>query len=102
VGLPHYTLAMQNDDNLVLHNRLDQAMWATGTNGKAPRFAAYATMQGDGNFVVYGAPNNTDPLWATGTNVKATGGFFRFQTDGNLCVYNALSLAVWCSGTDGR
>jgi hypothetical protein len=97
-----YTLAMQNDDNLVLYNRLDKAVWATGTSGKAPQFAGYATMQGDGNFVVYGAPNNTGPLWATGTNGKAAGGFFQFQTDGNLCVYTASSVAVWCSGSNGR
>ena len=97
-----YLLYMQNDDNLVLYNRLDQAVWATGTNGKASEFAAYARMQSDGNFVVYGAPNNTDPLWATGTNVKAAGGFFQFQTDGNLCVYTASSQEVWCSWSNGK
>jgi len=67
-------LSMQADCNLVLYNA-GTAVWASGTNVggadtvNSPYFGCYATMQTDGNLVVY-APRNTAKtvLWASGTN----------------------------------
>jgi hypothetical protein len=53
------TLNMQGDGNLVLYNGA-QALWSIGKNSAAAPFVA--TMQNDGNFVVYDV--NGKALWA--------------------------------------
>lgn len=53
-----------------------------------------ATMQSDGNFVVYGP---TGALWAT--NTSAPGSYIVIQGDGNLVVYNSAGKALWSSAT---
>ncbi|MEU0559276.1 hypothetical protein [Dactylosporangium sp. NPDC006015] len=91
----YYTLLMQSDGNLVEYNRFGQPLWASNTAGYP---GATATMQGDGNFVIYQAGR---PLWATGTNGRG-GTMFAFQGDGNLVVYTAAGAAIWASNTAGR
>lgn len=55
-----------------------------------------ALMQGDGNFVVYGAGR---ALWATGTQTPAAA--LALQSDGNLVLYDTSGRARWASGTSG-
>lgn len=68
-------------------------MWSTRTNGwsVSPR----ATVQTDGNFVVYGSGK---ARWSAGTR---TGAQLKVQDDGNLVLYTAAGKPVWASGTRG-
>jgi hypothetical protein len=88
---------MQGDGNLVLYftpfGTWASPIWASNTAGNP---GAWATMQGDGNFVVYSASNKA--LWATGTNPN--GSHLSVQTDGNLVVYDASGKALWGSGSN--
>ncbi len=59
---------MQDDGNLVLCDGAGKALWASGTDHHP---GAYATMQTDGNLVVY---QGSTPLWASKTNGKQAGG----------------------------
>ncbi|WP_172892246.1 hypothetical protein [Jatrophihabitans sp. GAS493] len=61
----------------------------------SPNGAYTATMQTDGNFVVYAG---TKALWSTHT--KATNASLSMQTDGNLVIYNA-GKALWSTHTTG-
>lgn len=64
--------------------------------------SCFATMQADGNFVIYaGTPQQTiGPLWASGTNGPSPLPFFlRMQDDGNLVIYKGT--ATWATGTHG-
>ncbi|MFD5918373.1 hypothetical protein ACFVYP_17745 [Kitasatospora sp. NPDC058201] len=79
-------LTMQSDGNLVLTSlRSGTAVWSTGTQGHP---GAGATMQDDGNFVVYD-PQRV-PLWSSNTWVGNGSGYFALvQDDGNYAVYTA-------------
>ncbi|HVY46673.1 MAG TPA: phage tail tip lysozyme, partial [Minicystis sp.] len=76
-----YTLAMQDDGNLVLYHNGVGAIWASNTYH---RDGFNAVMQEDGNFVLY--DTHDDPLWWSGTNGHG-GAFLAVQDDGNLVVY---------------
>jgi hypothetical protein len=114
-------LVMQTDGNLVLYNKSNQPLWASGTNGNP---GAYFAIQTDGNAVIYSASNV--PLWASGTNgqpdglsyvnhyvmqgdllpmqeLRTANGKYTliFQGDGNLVLYSQ-SRALWASGTENR
>ncbi|PYC70622.1 hypothetical protein C7C46_27345 [Streptomyces tateyamensis] len=79
-------LSMQADGNLVLVSlRTGAVTWSSHTYGHA---GAYATMQADGNFVVY--DSNRNPLWASGTYPNS-GAYLALQDDGNLVVYKNAS-----------
>lgn len=106
-----YELAMQGDGNVVLYNRdpaaRDHALWDTTTDhGRGHTcWGARATMQADGNFVVYNVAGKA--CWATGTNGHA-GAALYLQDDGNLVMYskgiapNAQGRgAIWSSKTQG-
>ena len=85
---PQYgdALVMQGDCNLVLYSGPGVAPWASNTNegtssdlypGTVPGNAYYgcfATMQGDGNLVVYAPnyPGGEKVLWASNTNQSST------------------------------
>ncbi|KAF0693894.1 Aste57867_15188 [Aphanomyces stellatus] len=62
----------------------------------------YATMQGDGNLVIYQAEDcYYYSLWATGTsNSGATN--IQIQPDGNFVMYQAGGTPVWASQTGGQ
>jgi hypothetical protein len=60
----------------------------------------FATLQGDGNFVVYRAGNNT-ALWASNTPGKG-GTKLIMQADGNLVLYTGGGQPIWASNTGGK
>lgn len=83
VGL-HY----QGDGNLVLYGP-DGPVWSSGTDSTR---AGFATMQGDGNFVVYDAVGQ--PVWATDT-AGLPGAELRVQDDGRIVLYDSGGGAIW-------
>ncbi len=91
-----YTLAMQDDGNLVLYHNGKGAIWATMTNGKG---GFNMWMQGDGNFVLYDTKSKA--LWNSTTEGHG-GAFLAVQGDGNLVVYAPGNTPVWNSGTNGK
>jgi hypothetical protein len=92
-----YTLVMQSDGNLVLYSAdRHTVLWFSHTQGN---LGAYATMQADGNFVVYDKNNNA--LWHTYTYNQGAS-VIKLQTDGNLVIYrNADNGYTWYSNTVG-
>lgn len=87
-----YVLIYQNDGNLVLYGP-SGPLWASDTIGQAPGFA---TMQGDGNVVVYRADGV--PIWATDT-AGMPGAELRVQDDGFLVLYDAGNSPMWTGPT---
>lgn len=81
-------MVMQDDGNLVIYDRDDGVLWATGTDGNP---GAELRFQDDGNVVIYG--QGGDALWATGTDGEPV---TRFGLDG-ACRATAWSDAgpVW-------
>jgi surface antigen len=91
-----YTLQFQNDGNLVLTNKSGQALWATGSEGKA----ATLVMQADGNLVMY--DSRRQPIWASNTSGNP-GAFISLQNDGNLVIYQKnRAKALWSTNTNGE
>lgn len=88
----HGVLILQKDGNLVYYCNL-KAVWSSGTAG---RKTARATMQSDGNFVLY--DNNGSALWHTQSNGNP-GSELRLQSDGNIVLYSASNTALWNSST---
>jgi len=85
-----YRLVYQRDGNLVLSEvQLGTALWATGTGGTAP---GQATVQSDGNFVIYDAAGSA--LWTAGT-AGNPGAYLRIQDDGNVVIYGANAQPIW-------
>ncbi|KAI8609377.1 hypothetical protein BC830DRAFT_845050 [Chytriomyces sp. MP71] len=56
-----------------------------------------ATMQKDGNFVLY-RESTMEPLWDTGSS-GSTARRFVYQTDGNIVLYDNLGNHLWASNT---
>ena len=56
---------MQSDNNLVIYDVWDDALWVSGTYKKGSK-GAKVYMQNDGNLVVYDGRNKA--IWASGTN----------------------------------
>lgn len=57
-----------------------------------------ATLQGDGNFVVY---DGTSPTWSTRTDGRA-GTTATMQNDGNFVLYQNGTVVLFATGTNGR
>ncbi|MFD5563543.1 LamG-like jellyroll fold domain-containing protein [Kitasatospora griseola] len=104
----HTMLVMQPDGNLVLYalsiqnTPTGQALWATGTGGNP---GAWATLQTDGNLVVYKPdPTFTTPgtsantLWSSGT-AGTPGPVAKVQDDCNFVMYNSSGTVVWHTKT---
>jgi hypothetical protein len=89
-----YALVMQADGNLVLY-RSGRALWSTSTHGRG---GSVATLQRDGNFVVY-TPGGT-PLWNSGTH-RYPGSWLAVQDDGNVVIYSGRTPR-WATYTQGR
>ena len=82
-----FRLVMQADGDLAEYD-VTQLIWSTGTAGSGAR----ATMQANGNLVVYGSDGT--PLWQSGTGGRQG----RFELDlrrgGNL-VIQAAGVPIW-------
>ncbi len=78
-------------DRLSINETLPAGGDMTSPNGQHR-----ASMQTDGNFVIY--RRDGTPKWATGTDGRAIGDIV-MQDDGNLVMYDANG-PVWASGTD--
>ncbi len=89
-----FSLVMQGDGNLVLYQG-GRAIWSTGTPGRG---GAFATLQSDGNFVLY--TRNSKALFSTRT-ANRPGAILAVQDDGNVVVYQG-GVARWASNTGGR
>ncbi|MCU9954212.1 protease pro-enzyme activation domain-containing protein [Burkholderia sp. BKH01] len=85
-------LVMQGDGNLVLL-RQGVAQWSSGTYSHP---GAFATMQTDGNLVVYSSTGV--PLWYSGTSGDS-GAATYVQDDGNVVIYTQLPR--WSTNTAG-
>jgi hypothetical protein len=81
---------------------LNQGQRLDSTNKKY-----FATMQTDGNFVLYSAGSfngkgKDNPIWATNTMGKGTAPYkVWMQDDGNLVLYDSKS-PIWASNTGGK
>lgn len=87
-----YYLIMQSDCNLVLYDS-GRPVWATNTGGRGSN--CRATMQKDGNFVVYNGNNNA--VWASGSNGRVDNYVLILQHDRNVVVYGG---SIWGSGSN--
>ncbi len=89
-------LVMGEDGDLVLYDRdTGEVKWHTDTAGHP---GAWATMQDDGNFVVYDADRT--PLWSTGTWKGSGSGYFAtLQDNGSFTVYDADWQLKWSAGS---
>lgn len=89
-----WRLVLQPDQNLVVYDGASgPALWASNTVNSG---ADHASMQTDGNFVLYTKDNH--PVWATNT-AGNPGATLAFQDDSNLVVYDKSGKAKWSSGT---
>ena len=86
-------LILQTDGNLVLYNKIYQALWASNTVGKD---AFKCIMQADGNLVLYDKSNK--PLWASNTFGHPNSRLV-LQDDGNLVIYDENNAPVWATNT---
>ncbi|CAA6675529.1 unnamed protein product [Spirodela intermedia] len=83
----NYVFTMQSDCNLVLYD--GGAVWASGTNGRGTN--CRATMQSDGNFVIY---TGSRAVWATNTNGGIADYVLILQPDRNVVIYEG-ARAIW-------
>lgn len=90
-----YRLVMQSNGNLVLRNKLGEAVWQSGTY-RYP--GSVVTMQADGNLVVRRPGGKA--VWASKTAGHA-GSVIIMQSDGNLVIRRPGGQATWASGTVG-
>ena len=88
-------LILQADGNLVLYQTNNsQALWASGTDGKA---SSSAIMQGDGNFVIYDVSGNA--LWASNTPTGYGGSFLTVMDQGYITIISPNDANVWASSS---
>jgi hypothetical protein len=89
-----FSLTLQTDGNLVLHNPLKQTLWESGmANRPTWDFA----LQADGNLVMYDVIGN--PIYDAGTKGK-NGTQFILQSDGNAVLYDGNGNSIWDTQTN--
>ncbi|MGZ3459272.1 MAG: M4 family metallopeptidase, partial [Archangium sp.] len=96
-----WALVLQTDQNLVLWGPSGTMLWSAYTSGSG---AQIATMQSDGNFVVYttSVPTAGYAVWSSNT-YGHSGAYLNLQDDGNLVVYDKDgSTMLWSTGTGGH
>jgi hypothetical protein len=96
----YFNLVMQYDGNLVSYG--DNGAWVnwySGTYAGGPFSpGGYATLQPDGNFVIYNW--NDQAVWANNVVGNWSGSRLVMQIDGNIVEYSSpLSFVLWNSGT---
>ena len=99
-----FELYFQDDGNLVIYNRNNSctsntpkcAIWASNTNGQAPRKFCRFEFQKDKNLVIYPNSNfyNEPALWSSHTNL---GSMLRLQNTGILQLLKADGTQAWKS-----
>ena len=87
-----YTLAMQDDGNLVVYDDQGRPQWSSDTVGRG---VVECVMQGDGNLVL--KDGNGRSVWSTSTEGTKNARLM-IQNDGNLVIYNGRGLVVWAKG----
>jgi hypothetical protein len=88
-----FYLTLQSDHNLVIYrNGSGGALWATGRRGDL------ATVQADGNFVLYDGYGAA--VWASGTQGYGPSVELLLQDDGNLVLYG--DRARWTPANELR
>jgi hypothetical protein len=120
-GKGPYKLNMQIDGNLVLYDSNSQAIWSSqkglvlpnvppyvevnspvvcaDTNMLSPDYKYRASVQSDGNVVVY----KQTAVWSTTTFGQGKGPFcLRLQPDGNLGVIDSTDKASWYSTSKNK
>jgi hypothetical protein len=94
-----FTFTLQGDGNLVLYRSDGKYRWDTATNG---RMVSHASMQTDGNFVIFGKlpfMRLTGPIWATNT-AGHPGAWLVVQDDGNVVIYDQGGSWLWDTNTN--
>ncbi|SEH02558.1 D-mannose binding lectin [Nonomuraea solani] len=84
-----FKLVQQAQGNLVFYDGT-QALWTSPTSGRP---GARATMQKEGNLVIYGADNK--PLWATPTAGNPGAYLLLPKESGNLVIYSRDNRPLW-------
>jgi len=85
---------------LVLHPSTSCSVFSCLTS---PNGMYEATLQSDGNFVIYKITSSTTPIWSTRTSGYGNGVWLGNQGDGNLVLYAPNpTRAIWASGSNGR
>ncbi|MEV1174064.1 hypothetical protein [Nonomuraea sp. NPDC049784] len=86
-----FKLIQQAQGNLVFYQGT-KALWTSPTAGKP---GARATMQKEGNLVIYGADNK--PLWSTPTAGNPGAYLLLPKESGNLVIYSRDNRPLWSS-----
>ncbi len=95
-----YVMTLQNDGNLVERTGGGAYVWSSLSTGHGiqgrDNVRYDATMQGDGNFVIYcsGTCGNGFPIFSTYTYCRSNS-HLEVQVDGNIVVYDPNHIAVW-------
>jgi hypothetical protein len=79
---------------LVINQRINANQCIVSPHGQ---YILY--MAPDGNFYIYDNAHGTAP-WGANT-YGHPGAYAILQGDGNLCIYDANNVYLWCSGTNG-
>ncbi|MER6950810.1 hypothetical protein ABT294_43020 [Nonomuraea sp. NPDC000554] len=88
-----FKLVQQAQGNLVFYDGT-KALWTSPTSGKP---GARATMQKEGNLVIYGVDNK--PLWSTPTAGNPGAYLLLPKDSGNLVLYSRDNAPLWSSNT---
>jgi hypothetical protein len=99
----NFQLALRADGDLVEYGPYGDKLWESYTGGRGVR---YATLQTDGNLVLYGPPHADGSLNAVkgfGTD-HHPGDVLRVQDDGNVVIYQGGAPGgnpIWATNTAG-
>jgi hypothetical protein len=98
-----FQLALRSDGDLVEYGPRNDKVWESYTGGRG---VIYATLQTDGNFVLYGHPHangSLNPIKGFGTD-HHPGDVLRVQDDGNVVIFQGGAPGgnpLWSTNTAG-
>lgn len=92
-----FSLVFQEDGNLVVYKNGNNAIWASGTNGKGGKSVEF---QKNGNLVIYrGDFNSGHVIWQS--NSPGRGGeTLVLENDGELLIHASGAIKVWSVSTN--